>query len=62
MKQKFILKSLLTISVMLTVSLLSAPLQAEPVFDGYFQVEQKKNSKVWAEEDKKINAGKTEEK
>ena len=30
-------------------------LQAAPVFDGYFQVEQEKNAKAWAEEDKKIN-------
>jgi arylsulfatase len=30
-------------------------LQAAPVFDGYFQVEQKKNALAWAEQDKKIN-------
>ena len=30
-------------------------LQAGPVFDGYFQVEQKKNANAWAAEDKKIN-------
>ena len=30
-------------------------LQAAPVFDGYFQVEQKKNAQAWAAEDEKIN-------
>jgi arylsulfatase len=43
------------IAVMITVCLPLASLQAAPVFDGYFQVEQKKNAKAWTAEDKKIN-------
>ena len=32
-----------------------AHLKAAPVFDGYFQVQQKKNAQAWAAEDKAIN-------
>ena len=48
-------RSLTAISVMLAVCLPLASLQAAPVFDGYFQVEQKKNAEGWAAEDTKIN-------
>ncbi|MGD9262487.1 MAG: sulfatase-like hydrolase/transferase, partial [Desulfobacterales bacterium] len=48
-------RSLTAISVMLAVCLPLVSLQAAPVFDGYFQVEQKKNAEGWAAEDKKIN-------
>lgn len=48
-------QSLSAISVMLAASLPLASLQAAPTFDGHFQVEQKKNAKAWAAEDKTIN-------
>ena len=40
-----------------TIFIIALPihLQADPVSDGYFQVEKKKNAKAWAAEDKKIN-------
>jgi arylsulfatase len=48
-------RSLTAISVMLAVCLPLVSLQAAPVFDGYFQVQQKKNAEGWAAEDTKIN-------
>ncbi|MEP5765952.1 MAG: sulfatase-like hydrolase/transferase [Halieaceae bacterium] len=45
------------LSGLLVSSLLAAApaVLAEPVFDGYFQTEQKKNASTWAAEDKAIN-------
>ncbi len=48
-------RGLSAISVMLAFSLPMASLHATPVFDGYFQEEQKKNAKAWAADDKAIN-------
>jgi hypothetical protein len=49
-----------TIKWMIAVALclfiaLPCGVMAAPVFDGYFQVEQKKNANVWKAEDKQIN-------
>ena len=43
------------IAFFLATILLQLPTQAAPVFDGYFQAEQKKNAEAWAEQDKTIN-------
>lgn len=48
-------QKLSVITIFLATILLQTPTQAAPVFDGYFQVEQKKNAEAWAEQDKTIN-------
>ncbi len=48
-------QALTTLSAMVLVSLPLTSTQADPVFDGYFQVAQKKNASAWATEDKKID-------
>jgi arylsulfatase len=56
MKRKMKLISILAVVAFVAAAILPlASLQAAPVFDGYFQVEQKKNALAWAEQDKKIN-------
>jgi arylsulfatase len=56
MKRKMKLISILAVVAFVAAAILPlASLQAAPVFDGYFQVEQKKNAQAWAEQDKKIN-------
>ena len=52
---KKVRRSMIAIAVMVAVSLPLTSLQAAPVFDGYFQMEQKKNAEGWAAEDKKTN-------
>jgi arylsulfatase A-like enzyme len=43
------------IAIFLATILLQTPTQAAPVFDGYFQADQKKNAEAWAEQDKTVN-------
>ena len=46
-----------TVALMLAVGVPPGPLQADPVFDGYFQAEQDKHATAWAEQDKAIEQG-----
>ncbi len=46
---------IITLVISVTVSLLLNTVSAAPVFDGYFQQNQNKHAKVWAEEDKQID-------
>ena len=48
-------QSLKGISILIFAGIPLASLQAAPVFDGYFQAEQKKHAKAWSEQDKTVN-------
>ena len=51
------MKTFTILSMSLAILMIALPfqLQAAPVFDGYFQLEQQKNAEAWAAEDMAIN-------